>query len=190
VPRVMLAAVRGRGRRREELLVTEAVEAECVIPLIEQADAAATTRLVANLGEAVAQLHHAGVRHGHLVAGHLHADEDGRRVVFIDNDENKLLPKPLPWRRRRQNLEQLLCRLLVLVKYDKVRRFLGRYLSCAEMPRAECRRWLAALLRRVRQRRANLRARRLAQGTQMSVAPNVTFTSADPPLPSPRSCLM
>ena len=149
VPRVIHVARRGFIFRREELVVTEAVEGPHVA-LLSARDPASAAPLLDLVADKVRQLHEAGVIHGHLLPGHLLLTENETQVAFIDNDENTIYRGAAPWRRRLRNLAQMARKLSPF--YDTWRPFYRRYFEGSGLPPERWRPMLAQVLRRAKTR--------------------------------------
>jgi hypothetical protein len=157
VPAIALFAHRGRFWRREELIVTEAVEGRSLGTRLGQGDRDWRRRVLRRAGEAIARLHEAGVQHGHLNTGHIYLTQELEHVMFIDNDENRIFPVRLPWPMRRKNLQQLLHRVKRTRRLNELRDLLHGYGEAAGWGPAQARRCQADLWREVRKRRAKTR---------------------------------
>jgi hypothetical protein len=103
----------------------------------------------------VRRMHDAGIVHGHLLPGHLLVTDDQADVVFIDNDENRLLGSSAPWSCRSANLVQLAHQVLPF--YSSWRTFFYHYFQGLGLPREVWRRRLASILHAARARRAGNR---------------------------------
>jgi len=161
VPRIVHVAYRGAGLSREELVVTEAVAGKSLMRKAagQPGELPALLELVA---EKVFEMHQAGVVHGHLLPGHMLITDDGRDVVFIDNDENRLRRRPASWSDRMRNLGQLAHQVSPI--YRQWSPFFRAYFQRAGLPPRRWRPMLATLLQQARERGRHSGRSRLERG--------------------------
>jgi tRNA A-37 threonylcarbamoyl transferase component Bud32 len=149
VPPVVHVAKRGWGLGREELIVTRELPCVSVRTALAGRDATEARGVMELLGRSVAELHAAGVVHGHLLLGHLFLAAEGSAVIFIDNDENSLYAGPAPPAGRLMNLRQIAGQTLRGYG-SQWRLFFHSYLQASGLGRGQGRRLLVRALRGAR----------------------------------------